>query len=610
MAKRIIGSAWLMGLWITLILIGPIKAKAEHAGLTWQGPQTCLTCHEVEAYEMFDSGHYQWQGETPYTVNGPAIQGKLKTALNSYCIAILGNWNACGTCHIGLGAKPEVTATPTQLQNIDCLMCHQKAYKRKKVNGVFVPDTANMTITMDQAVQTVHKPERSNCIQCHAKGGGGDNNKRGDMAVAHAATTDRNFDVHMSTAGANLKCQQCHAVENHRIAGRGSDLRQTDLDVKMNCSSTACHATKTTATGHATTAINRHIGRVACQTCHIQTYARNAVDTTADESTEVYRNWMIPEWNTTLSRWEPQITRGSNIKPQYAFWNGTSWNYSVGELVRYEAATNTYPTSRPEGDINGTGSKLYPFKYKKALQPLAASPNALVALDTSVYFATGAYDNAVKAGLTNMGYPSTTPYQNVETDTFQLITHEVMPKGNALTCAQCHTTTATQMNLKNLGYAMKGTQSTTCTQCHEREDMPSYTSMHSNHVTEKRYDCSWCHNFSRPEQGLRMPAGQPQPSSDTTAPQVTAFDIPTRSRSLTVTINTLTSTDNVGVTGYLLTETVTKPSATATGWKSSKPTSYSFLSGGKRTLYAWAKDAAGNVSTSRSDTVSITVSSK
>ena len=81
-----------------------------------------------------------------------------------------------------------------------------------------------------------------------------------------------------------------------------------------------------------------------------------------------------------------------------------------------------------------------------------------------------------------------------------------MPKGNALTCTQCHTSTATQMNLKDMGYAMKGTQSTTCTQCHEKENIPSYTSLHKEHVTEKKYDCSWCHNFSRPERGLTMPS--------------------------------------------------------------------------------------------------------
>ena len=114
---------------------GSATGSAAHTGLTWQGPQTCLTCHETQAREMHASSHYQWQGPALHTVNSPDVQGKLLTALNSYCVSILGNWNACGTCHVGLGAQPDPTPAPTlaQLQNIDCLTCHQKDYKRKKV---------------------------------------------------------------------------------------------------------------------------------------------------------------------------------------------------------------------------------------------------------------------------------------------------------------------------------------------------------------------------------------------------------------------------------------------------------------------------------------------
>ncbi|MDQ1331893.1 MAG: Choice-of-anchor protein, partial [Thermodesulfobacteriota bacterium] len=41
---------------------------------------------------------------------------------------------------------------------------------------------------------------------------------------------------------------------------------------------------------------------------------------------------------------------------------------------------------------------------------------------------------------------------------------------------------------------------------------------------------------------------------------------------------------------------------------SARPVSYTFTSAGTKTLYAWAKDAAGNVSGSRSMTVIITIS--
>lgn len=366
---------------------------------------------------------------------------------------------------------------------------------------MFVPDTANMSITMDQAVQTVHKPERVNCLQCHAKAGGGDNNKRGDISLAHANTTDRNFDVHMSTTGANLACQNCHTTKNHKIAGRGSDLRQTDLDVPMSCSTSACHPNKLSPTGHITADVNRHIKKVACQTCHIGTFARNAADTAADESTEIYRDWTTPEWNSTAKRWEPKITRAGNVIPVYKFWNKYSYAYNLGEVATFDPVTGAYPTSRPIGGINDPQSKLYPFKYKRANYPIATNLSKLIAMDTSVYWATGDWNAATKKGLLNMGLSETEPYKLIETDTYQLITHEVKPASQALTCNACHGSTATQMNLKSMGYVLKGPASSICSSCHSYKDPASisYVTLHKKHVTEKKYDCSKCHDFTRVE---------------------------------------------------------------------------------------------------------------
>jgi hypothetical protein len=94
---------------------------------------------------------------------------------------------------------------------------------------------------------------------------------------------------------------------------------------------------------------------------------------------------------------------------------------------------------------------------------------------------------------------------------------------------------------------------------------------------------------------------------DTTPPLVTAFDLPESSDSLTVSILTFTATDDTGVTGYLATENATAPASDDPGWTSAAPTSYAFASEGTQTLYGWAKDAAGNVSASFSDTVTITL---
>jgi hypothetical protein len=78
------------------------------------------------------------------------------------------------------------------------------------------------------------------------------------------------------------------------------------------------------------------------------------------------------------------------------------------------------------------------------------------------------------------------------------------------------------------------------------------------------------------------------------APVVTAFTIPATSTSLTVTISSFTATDAVGVTGYCL-----QPTNSSTGctWTASSPLTYPFGTQGAKTLYAFAKDAAGNIST-------------
>jgi hypothetical protein len=483
---------------------GGTAPAVDHSTLSWDGSAgVCLSCHAEEARQMYASAHYQWQGEALYATSGPLLQGKISDAFNSYCINILGNWNACSTCHAGLGAQPVLAATPSdeQLKNIDCLVCHQKEYKRVKVNGVFVPDTANMTISLNQAVQTVHRPDRAACLSCHAKAGGGDAVKRGDLALASATTSDTQYDVHMSTAGADLTCQACHTTQNHRIAGRGSDLRETDLDVAMEC--TACHTDKATDSGHATADVNRHVGRVACQTCHIPTYAKNAADTAATEATETHRTWKTSD--ATAPPYHPSNVKANNLVPEYRFWNRYSSNYRLGDAAQLDQKTGAYPTSRPEGTVDDTSpdNKLFPFKYKTAEQPLMVSSGKLIAVDTSVYFATANPEAAIRAGLVNMGYSENESYSWVTTDTFQLLTHQVSPASQALACAECHGST-NRIDLKGeLGYGLKDAEAAVCSQCHGAKANPGFTKVHAKHVTDKLLGCQNCHGFSRPERNLK-----------------------------------------------------------------------------------------------------------
>ncbi|OGW34314.1 MAG: hypothetical protein A2X58_11960, partial [Nitrospirae bacterium GWC2_56_14] len=94
--------------------------------------------------------------------------------------------------------------------------------------------------------------------------------------------------------------------------------------------------------------------------------------------------------------------------------------------------------------------------------------------------------------------------------------------------------------------------------------------------------------------------------TDVIPPVVTAFVLPATSTSLAVTVSTFTATDNVQVTGYLITESAMAPGPTDAGWSGSAPGSFTFGGYGTKTAYAWTKDAAGNVSASSEATVLIT----
>ena len=56
------------------------------------------------------------------------------------------------------------------------------------------------------------------------------------------------------------------------------------------------------------------------------------------------------------------------------------------------------------------------------------------------------------------------------------------------------------------------------------------------------------------------------------------------------------ATDDRGIRGWLISETSTIPNIDDTNWQSEPPSFYSIFSPGKVTLYAWTRDASGNLS--------------
>ncbi len=97
--------------------------------------------------------------------------------------------------------------------------------------------------------------------------------------------------------------------------------------------------------------------------------------------------------------------------------------------------------------------------------------------------------------------------------------------------------------------------------------------------------------------GQEVEWGMNPTNGDITAPVISAF---TPAATLTcepdVNVN-ITASDNVGITGWLMTQTDSVPLSNNTHWQVQKPTSLHMDAGyGQYTFWLWAKDAAGNVS--------------
>jgi hypothetical protein len=198
------------------------------------------------------------------------------------------------------------------LENIDCLICHSDSYRRKveaQADGSFrfAPAPDKMSVPLLEAITDIQgTPTRGTCVNCHSYAGGGCNNKRGDMEEEHRNPSTASFDVHMaSTAlgGAGLVCIDCHTTSGHKIAGRGSDLQPTDLDVPVRC--TNCHA----ARPHGSNDIDKHTARVDCSVCHIPRFAKVA-------TTDMLRDYSQPAVLDEAKRlYDPYIERAGNVIP-------------------------------------------------------------------------------------------------------------------------------------------------------------------------------------------------------------------------------------------------------------------------------------------------------
>lgn len=413
---------------------GPFKTGPEVT-------RACLACHEKEARDFMKTVHWTWSKKQK--VKGGAAQelGK-KNAINNFCIALGSNWPRCTSCHAGYGWK-DASFDFNDPTLVDCLVCHDTTGTYKKVpTGAGVPDPK---VDLLKVAGNVGAPSRAACGSCHFYGGGGDHIKHGDLDSS-MANPSRDYDVHMGSDGGKMNCQACHKTKNHAIAG---EALAVSMGSGMRVDCTDCH----TAKPHRNPVYNRHTRRIACQTCHIPTFAKSL-------PTKVWWDWSkagkditpVPKDQyglETYSKMKGEFVWQKDIVPTYAWYNGKTERYLLGDKID---PTRVVHLNSPLGSRGDKTARITPFKVMRGKQAYDSKNNYLAVVHLfGGYWKHYDLKKAIADGMAAEKLPFSGEYGFVETDMYWKVNHMVVPKEKALRCDSCHGARS-RLDWKALGY--------------------------------------------------------------------------------------------------------------------------------------------------------------
>ena len=428
------------------------------------GPEVtaaCLQCHTEAASQMMATTHWTWEFTDPQS---GAELGK-NNVINNYCVAVSSNEPRCTSCHVGYGYTDN-TFDFTVQQNVDCLVCHDTTGKYKKfpagaghpVYGEpreFPPGSGKIWEAPDLTMiaQNVGKTSRDTCGACHFNGGGGNGVKHGDLDQS-LKSPSYELDVHMDASGLNFDCATCHAPEAHAIPGSRYQVNAKDekgIDIPGNADGPAtcesCHGLEP----HPDDAqLNHHVESIACQTCHIPSYARGEYPT---------KMWW--DWSTAGLKNEdgkPYATKDDNgwtdydskkgdfiwekdVQPEYYWFNG---DVEYQNLTPFEDGTEVAPINIINGGPGEPGSRIWPFKVFRGIQPYDSVNNTFVVphlfgKDENAYWKAWDWDKAIASGMESYGADYSGEFEWIETEMYWPVTHMVAPATESLDCNACHT---------------------------------------------------------------------------------------------------------------------------------------------------------------------------
>lgn len=458
MITRILG---VIGILVFLSLSSPSMAGVDHADFIKEPfndgiavTKKCLECHEDAAKDFMMTTHWTWSSKQELQGRGKVDLGK-KNAINNYCISLSSNWPRCTSCHAGYGWK-DSSFDFSDKTRVDCLICHDTTGTYKKdPKGAGMPmgptpavadQPSRPGVDLLKVAKNVGKPSRANCGACHFFGGAGDNVKHGDLDTSMTKPT-RDYDVHMGVDGLNFSCQSCHKTERHSIKGNAM-VASPGGQNRVSC--TDCHK----ADLHRESLLNKHTDRVACQTCHIPTFAK-ALPTkvfwdwsTAGKDQEIVKDqYGMP----TYDKMKGNFTWAKDIIPTYAWYNGKAGVYLLGDKMD---PTKVTKLNWPMGERKDRDSKIYPFKVHKGKQIYDKKNKYFIVpklFGPGGYWATYDWNKAAEAGMKSVNLPYSGEYDFAQTEMYWRINHMVVPAKQALGCMDCHGDKG-RMDWKSLGY--------------------------------------------------------------------------------------------------------------------------------------------------------------
>ncbi len=441
----------------------------SHAGYVGNGPfkngpevtRKCIECHEKETKDFMKTVHWTWSSEQG--ANGKKIELGKKNALNNFCIGLPSNWPRCTSCHAGYGWK-DASFDFSKAENVDCLSCHDTTGTYKKFptaagHPVYAGETKEFPkgkpwppVDLVKVAQSVGAPNRATCGSCHFYGGGGDHVKHGDLDSSLTHPTP-GIDVHMG-GPKKMVCQDCHKSKDHTLMGRAVSVSLGSGPRAMGC--TDCHK----PSAHKNAALNRHADRVACQTCHIPTFAK-------DRPTKVWWDWStagkdvkpedVPKdryGEKTYDKMKGDFKWGKDVVPTYYWYNGSVDRYLAGDKID---ASKVVRLSAAKGDRKDRNARIFPFKLMRGKQAYDIGNGTIAFVNvfgppgSDAYWAKYDWNAAVAGGMKAAGQPYSGKFGFVETSMVWPVNHMVAPKDKALQCADCHGEKG-RMDWKALGY--------------------------------------------------------------------------------------------------------------------------------------------------------------